>query len=61
MPTHHKERESTLCYILERLLTELKRIKESHKISLNLEEDILRIFFSERRGEEDLDKKFSEL
>jgi hypothetical protein len=61
VPTKDNEKESTLSYILERLLNELKRIKESHKISLNIEEDIQKIFFSERRGDEDLDKKFEEM
>lgn len=28
---------------------------------MNIEEDIQKLFFSERRGEEDLDRKFEEL
>ena len=61
IPTADKAKEATLSYILEKLLTELRRIKESHKISLNLDEEILRLFFTERRSDEDMDRKFAEL
>ena len=38
VPTDNKEKLTTLSFVVDKLLTELKRIKESHKISLNLDE-----------------------
>ena len=39
------------------MTAELSRIKESHKIKLNLDDDIQKIFFSHRAPSEDIDKK----
>ena len=39
------------------MTAELSRIKESHKIKLNLDEDIQKIFFSDRVASEDIEKK----
>lgn len=38
VPTPDKEREASLSFLLEKLIVELKRIRDSHKISLTLDE-----------------------
>jgi hypothetical protein len=70
VPTPDKEKEATLSFILEKLINELRRIRDSHKIALGLDEDLLKLLFSERKSEdvlssrlvliqEDMKKKYS--
>ncbi len=61
MPTPDKEREASLSFLLEKLIVELKRIRDSHKISLTLDEEIIKIFFAERRGDDSFEGKLTEL
>jgi hypothetical protein len=61
VPTHNKDKEATLFYMLDKTINELRRIKDSHKININLDEDILKIFFQERDGEGDLEHRIEGL
>ena len=38
VPTENKEREATIFFILEKMIAELRRIKEAHKINLGLDD-----------------------
>lgn len=61
VPTENKEREATLSFMMEKMIVELRRVKEAHKISLNLDDDLQRLFFTERVYDEDIEKKVTEM
>lgn len=46
---------------MEKMIQELRRIKESHKINLSLDDDILNIFFTEKIVSEDIERKVTEM
>lgn len=50
VPTNDHQRESSLSYLVEKLVTELRRIKERNRIELQLDEDIQRLFFKDNRS-----------
>jgi hypothetical protein len=47
VPTADHQREASLSYLVEKLVLELRRIKERNRIELQLEEDIQRLFFKD--------------
>lgn len=61
MPTEDKDKECTLSYMVEKLVQELRRLKHAHKITLNLDEELLRIFFNEKGMDRGMEEKFEEL
>lgn len=61
VPTEDKEKLSTMSFIIEKLLAELMRVKDSHKIQLQLDEEIYRTFFSDRKIDHNLEEKYSQM
>ena len=43
------------------MISELRRVKEAHRINLNIEEDIQNLFFNERVIDENIEAKINEL
>ena len=43
-----------MLFIMEQLINSLRKIKESHKINLGLDEEIASIFFTEKLVGEDI-------
>ena len=50
VPTSDHQREASLSYLVEKLVLELRRIKERNRIELQLDEDILRLFFKDPKS-----------
>lgn len=50
-----------MSFMLEKMVAELRRIKESHRINLNLDDEIQRVFFAERAVEEDIESRVTEM
>ncbi len=50
VPTADHQREASLSYLVEKLVLELKRIKERNRIELQLDEDIQRLFFKDPKA-----------
>ena len=46
---------------MEKMIRELRRVKESHKINLSLDDDILNLFFTEKMATEDIERKVNEM
>ena len=47
--------------MLEKMIAELRRVKEAHRINLNIDEDIHSLFFSERAVDENIEAKINEM
>jgi predicted ribosome quality control (RQC) complex YloA/Tae2 family protein len=45
---HDQAKEATLSYLVEKLVTELKRIRDRNRIDLQLDSEIMKLFFNER-------------
>ena len=56
LPTDNKQKLASMSYVIDKLVNELRRIRESHKISLSLDEEVTRIFFG-GRSEEGLESR----
>lgn len=50
VPTADHQREASLSYLVEKLVLELRRIKERNRIDLQLDEDIQRLFFKDSKS-----------
>lgn len=50
-----------LSYLLDKLLTELKRVRDVNQIPLELDEYLLKLFFDQAKTEEGLEAKLAEL
>lgn len=51
--------ELTLSLLVEKLIMELKRVKNTANVNLELDEDIKLIFFSELRSQSKLEGEFT--
>lgn len=50
VPTADHQREASLSYLVEKLVLELRRIKERNRIELQIDEDIQRLFFKDPKA-----------
>ncbi len=60
VPTTDHQKEASLSYLVEKLVLELRRIKERNRIELQLEEDIQRLFFKDSKAGVISEKKVEE-
>jgi hypothetical protein len=50
VPSQDHQKEASLSYLVEKLVLELRRIRDRNRINLELDEDIQRLFFKDPKS-----------
>lgn len=61
VPTSDHQKEASLSYLVEKLVTELRRVRDRNRVDLQLEDEIMRLFFREKGDVTITDKQLEEV